>query len=154
MEWSCREEVPMHVRVRTLAASVCLVAIAAAGAEAAPPVSLGEALTVIKAHHFVDLTHSFAPGIPHWKGAPDERVKTLYTVDKDGFRINEYCHIGQWGTHVDPPAHFHTGLHSVDQIDLKDLLMPLVVIDVHDKVAKNPDYVLTLGDVAAWESRH
>jgi kynurenine formamidase len=36
--------------------------------------------------------------------APNERVKTLYTVDKDGFRINEYCHIGQWGTHVDPPA--------------------------------------------------
>ena len=102
----------------------------------------------------MDLTHAFAPGIPHWKGAPDERVKTLYTVDKDGFRINEYCHIGQWGTHVDPPAHFHEGLLSLDQIDPKDMLMPLVVIDVHEKVTKNPDYVLSVEDVAAWEKRH
>jgi len=65
------------------------------------------------AHRFVDLTMRCSR-IPHWKGAPNERVKTLYTVAKDGFRINEYCHIGQWGTHVDPPAHFHATAH-VDQ---------------------------------------
>lgn len=126
----------------------------AAAAPAAADTSLTDALAVLQAHRFVDLTHAFAPGIPHWKGAPNERVKTLYTVDKDGFRINEYCHIGQWGTHVDPPAHFHTGMHTVDQIDLKDMLMPLVVIDVHEKAAKNPDYVMTLDDVAAWEAKH
>jgi kynurenine formamidase len=112
------------------------------------------ALDLLRAHRFVDLTHPFAPGIPHWKGAPNETVKTLYTVRKDGFRINEYCHIGQWGTHVDPPAHFHTGLLTADQIDVKDMLMPLVVLDVHEKVAANPDYVLTLQDVADWEKRH
>jgi len=124
--------------------------------EAAPeqPASLTDALNVLKAHRFVDLTHSFAPRIPHWKGAPNETVKTLYTVQKDGFRINEYCHIGQWGTHVDPPAHFHDGLHTVDQIDPSEMLMPLVVIDVHEKVAKNPDYILTLDDIHDWESRH
>lgn len=129
---------------------------ASANAAATPPAAddLSTALAVLKAHRFVDLTHAFAPGIPHWKGAPDERVKTLYTVDKDGFRINEYCHVGQWGTHVDPPAHFHTGMRTVDQIDPKDMLMPLVVIDVHEKVAKNPDYVLTLKDIADWEARH
>jgi kynurenine formamidase len=123
-------------------------------AEATDPDALSKALAVIKAHQFVDLTHAFAPGIPHWKGAPNERVKTLYTVQKDGFRINEYCHVGQWGTHVDSPAHFHTGLHSVDQIDPKEMLMPLVVIDVHEKAAKNPDYVLTVQDVRDWETRH
>jgi kynurenine formamidase len=152
----------MRVWLRRVGIGAIIAALAAAAAAAPAPAAapalegsaLTGALTVLKAHRFVDLTHAFAPGIPHWKGAPDERVKTLYTVDKDGFRINEYCHIGQWGTHVDPPAHFHSGLHTVDQIDLKDMLMPLVVIDVHDKVAKNPDYVLTLRDVAAWESRH
>jgi kynurenine formamidase len=146
-----------RVGIGAIIAASAAVAVAAPAPAAAPAPegsALTDALTVLKAHRFVDLTHAFAPGIPHWKGAPDERVKTLYTVDKDGFRINEYCHIGQWGTHVDPPAHFHSGLHTVDQIDLKDMLMPLVVIDVHDKVAKNPDYVLTLSDVAAWESRH
>jgi kynurenine formamidase len=117
-------------------------------------VSLLDALAVMQAHRFVDLTHSFAPGIPHWKGAPDERRKALYTVGKDGFHIDEYCHVGQWGTHIDPPAHFHEGLRSVDQIDPKEMLLPLVVLDVHAKVAKNPDYVLTLEDVRDWENRH
>src|SRR5258708_13101046 len=69
--------------------------------------SLTDALAVIQSHRFVDLTHAFAPGIPHWKGAPNERVKTLYTVGKDGFRINEYCHIAQSGTPVHPPPPSH-----------------------------------------------
>lgn len=152
--------------MRNWVRGVCSVAIVAAGAAAsaapgpaagaapASDPSLADALGILKSHRFVDLTHAFAPGIPHWKGAPNERVKTLYTVEKDGFRMNEYCHIGQWGTHVDPPAHFHAGLKTVDQIDLKDMLMPLVVLDVHEKVAKNPDYVVLLDDVAAWEARH
>src|SRR5437016_2227730 len=34
---------------------------------------------------FVDLTHVFLPGVPHWKGFPDEQVKTIYSYAKDGF---------------------------------------------------------------------
>jgi kynurenine formamidase len=145
----------MRAWIRVACSLAALAAWQVAGAEGqAKGPSLADALAVIQAHRFVDLTHAFAPGIPHWKGAPDERVKTLYTVDKDGFRINEYCHIGQWGTHVDPPAHFHTGLHTVDQIDPKEMLMPLVVIDVHEQAARNPDYLLSLEDIHAWEQRH
>jgi len=32
--------------------------------------------------------------------------------------------------------------------------MSLVVIDVHEQAAKNPDYTLTVGDIEAWEKRH
>ena len=31
---------------------------------------------------FVDLTHSFGPGIPHWPGFPDEVRETLYYHDE------------------------------------------------------------------------
>src|SRR5580693_2052951 len=146
----------MRVWLRRVGIGAVFAAFAAAAtaAPASEESALTDALAVLKAHRFVDLTHAFAPGIPHWKGAPDERVKTLYTVEKDGFRINEYCHIGQWGTHVDPPAHFHSALHTVDQIDPKDMLMPLVVIDVHEKAARNPDYVLSVADIHSWEQRH
>jgi len=144
----------MHAWVRSLAAVACLAVAVPAAADPAKPASLGAALAVLKAHRFVDLTHAFGPGIPHWKGMPDESVKTLYTIEKDGFHIEQFCHVGQWGTHVDPPAHFHAGLRSVDQIDPSEMIMPLVVLDVHAKVAKNPDYVLTLDDVRAWETRH
>lgn len=146
----------MQAWVRGVCSAVACAAVSsvACAADAGKSGSLADALTVMQAHPFVDLTHAFAPGIPHWKGAPDETVKTLYTVEKDGFRINEYCHVGQWGTHIDAPAHFHAGLHTVDSIDPKEMLMPLVILDVHEKAARNPDYLLSLDDVRAWESRH
>jgi kynurenine formamidase len=132
------------------AASVC--------PAAEPPPALADGLlpiySILAGKRFIDLTHAFGPKTPHWKGFGEMTVRTLYTIPKDGFHVEEFCHVGQWGTHVDPPAHFHTGLKSVDEIDPKDMLMPLVVLDVHDKVARNPDYTLTLEDVRAWEARH
>jgi kynurenine formamidase len=122
--------------------------------------SLADAYAAIASKQFVDLTHAFSPSIPHWKGFPRETVRTLYwyTPRRDtlgsGFFAQEFAHVGQWGTHVDPPAHFAPGGRTVDQISLKEMILPLVVIDVHDKVARNPDYTLTLDDVHAWEKRH
>jgi kynurenine formamidase len=111
-------------------------------------------------HRFVDLTHEFAPGIPRWPGFPDESRKTIYWYDKRpdtlgaGFFSEVFTHVGQWGTHVDPPAHFIKGLRTVDQIDLKEMLLPLVVIDVHEEVAQNPDYTLTMERLQRWEKDH
>ena len=127
-------------------------------AGAAPPAStvgsLEQAYGVLQQSSFVDLTHAFGPDSPHWKGFQPETVTTLFTIAKDGFHAESFCHPGQWGTHVDPPAHFHDGLKTVDQIDPKQFLLRLVVLDVHEQVAKNPDYVVSLADVKRWESRH
>jgi kynurenine formamidase len=115
---------------------------------------------MLAAKKFVDLTHEFAPGIPHWPGFPDETRKTLYWYDKrpdtmgSGFFSELFTHVGQWGTHVDPPAHFAKGLRTVDQIDLKEMILPLAVIDVHEDAAKNPDYTLSLERVKKWEADH
>ena len=125
---------------------------------------------VLASKKYVDLTHEFAPGIPRWPGFPDETRKTIYWYDppKDGsgsadkrpdtmgsgFFSELFTHVGQWGTHVDPPAHFIKGLRTVDQIDPKEMVLPLVVIDVHEEAAKNPDYTLLLGRVKKWEKDH
>jgi kynurenine formamidase len=138
-------------------AALCAESPCSAAAPAAAPQAAGGLMplySVLASKQFIDLTHAFGPKTPHWKGFGEMTVRTLYTIPKDGFHVEEFCHVGQWGTHVDPPAHFHTGLKSVDEIDPKDMLMPLVVLDVHDKAARNPDYTLTLEDVRAWESRH
>ena len=137
---------------RTLIVAACAALVSVARADTQP--DLMNAYATLASKHFIDLTHSFGVTTPHWKGFGEMKRRTLYTIRKDGFHVEEFCHVGQWGTHVDPPAHFHDGLKTVDQIELKDMLMPLVVLDVHEKVAKNPDYVLSLEDVRAWESRH
>jgi kynurenine formamidase len=122
--------------------------------------SLARIQQILVGKRLVDLTHSFEPGIPHWPGFPDEKKETLYWYDKgkgsmgDGFFAETYTHVGQWGTHVDPPAHFIRGLRTVDQIELKEMILPLVVIDVHEEVAKNPDYTLSLERVKKWEKDH
>jgi kynurenine formamidase len=114
----------------------------------------------LHAKRFVDLTHAFGPGIPHWPGFPDEVRETLYYHDAGvgtlgtGFFAQKYTIVGQWGTHVDPPAHFHRGLKTVDEIDVKEMLLPLVVLDVHEAVQRNADYTVTMDDVRQWENAH
>lgn len=107
-----------------------------------------------------DLTHAFSPGIPHWKNFPDEKQEILYWYEPgvgklgSGFYVQSFTLVGQWGTHVDSPAHFVKGLRTVDQIGVKEMILPLAVIDVHEKVAKNPDYTITMEDIKDWEKRH
>ena len=122
--------------------------------------TLNDAWNVLKEKNFVDLTHAFAPGIPHWHGFPDEQRETLYWYDPgfgklgNGFYAQSFTHIGQWGTHVDPPAHFVKGMRTVDQIDVKEMILPLVVIDIHGAVSNNPDYTVTIDDIKNWEKKH
>jgi kynurenine formamidase len=150
------------VSVRTRLAAIPLIAAFAAVAFTAtvreakpqPNPSLADAYATIATKRFVDLTHAFSPASPHWKGFPPETVRTLYTYDKDGFFAQAFTHVGQWGTHVDPPAHFAPGGRTVDQISPKEMVLPLVVFDVHRQAARNPDYVLAMADVRAWEGRH
>ena len=109
---------------------------------------------------FVDLTHTFEPGIPHWKGAPDENTDTLYSYEPgngtmgSGFYMQYYSLVGQWGTHVDPPAHFIKGLRTLDQLSTREMLLPLVVIDIHQKVEENSDYIVNMDDIRSWENRN
>ncbi len=130
-----------------------LVASAALGDPPKDP-SLWPTLKELKSHRIVDLTHAFAPGTPRWKGFPDMSTRNLFTYDQDGFWAQEFTHVGQYGTHVDPPAHFHKGLRTVDQILPEEMLLPLVVVDCHKQAKANPDFVLTPEVLNTWEKAH
>jgi kynurenine formamidase len=116
--------------------------------------TLTEIYAVLRTKRFVDLTHAFAPNIPHLQGFPNEERQTVCTHGESGFHAQRYSLVGQWGTHVDAPAHFVTGLRTIDQIDVREMLLPLVVLDIHAQVAADPDYTVTIADVQDWESRN
>jgi kynurenine formamidase len=42
----------------------------------------------------------------------------------------------------------------MDQIPLQEMVLPLVVMDVHAEVEKNPEYTLSLEHVKKWEAKH
>jgi kynurenine formamidase len=144
--------------VAVLASSLCGLHLGAPAAGADP--SLTGLWRQLAGHRFVDLTHAFEPGIPHWPGFPDERREVLYSyvagegTRGSGFKAELYSHVGQWGTHVDPPSHFVEGLRTVDQITPGEMFLPLVVLDIHVQAARNPDYTVRLRDVEDWEKRN
>lgn len=147
---------------RTLVVAILLTAstLFCARAKEQGDTSLIAIQKILSEKKFVDLTHEFAPGIPHWSGFPDEQRQTIYWYDKkpgatgEGFFAEVFTHVGQWGTHVDPPAHFIKGLRTVDQIEPKEMILPLVCIDVHEECRRNPDYALPLERVKKWEADH
>src|SRR5436189_6486654 len=97
----------------TLVRSLCLIVSLTNAALAAEP-TLADALRVIRSKRRVDLTHSFSPTTPVWGGfgqatmsaACDPKTHRPFTIEQDGFRTTFYSLVGQYGTHVDPPAHF------------------------------------------------
>jgi kynurenine formamidase len=72
----------------------------------------------------------------------------------DGFTAHRYSIVGQWGTHVDPPSHFIGGGRTLDQIPVEEMVLPLVILDITDRVFSDADATPTLDDVHAWESRN
>ena len=134
-------------------AALLLFLASALPAQADPP-SLWDTYKLLAGKKTVDLTHEFKPGVPHWKGFPDEQIKPLYLYSRDGFRAERYTFVGQWGTHVDAPAHFHEGLRTVDEIPPREMIAPLVVINISTRSADNPDTMLVIEDVKRWESRY
>ncbi|WP_406149323.1 cyclase family protein [Streptomyces sp. NBC_01012] len=102
-----------------------------------------------------DLTHAFRPGQPHFPGFDDEQRETPFDLDRgDGFTVHRYCLVGQWGTHVDPPAHFVAGARTLDRIPVSEMVLPLVVLDISARVETDPDATPTLDDVRSWERRN
>ena len=111
--------------------------------------SLADAYQIIASKEFVDLTHSFSPLTPVWRGfgpatfsaAADPATGRPYTIDRDGFRAQFFAMVGQYGTHVDPPAHFDPAGATLDKIPVKQMILPLVVFDVTPMLKRDPNHL-------------
>jgi kynurenine formamidase len=115
-----------------------------------------QARQVFHLRKVVDLTHTLDASTPTYEenAEPPYRAKTVATLEKDHYFAREICLPEHFGTHLDAPAHFATGLWTVDQIPPERLMAKLVVIDVSEKVKRNSDYQLAYADVSEWESKH
>jgi len=142
------------MRRTVIVPGILLILAASTGTGGAKKPSLWPNLKELKRHRIVDLTHAFAPGTPRFKGFPDMSTRDLFTYQRGGFWVQEFTLVGQYGTHVDPPAHFHQGLRTVDEIPPDEMFLPLVVVDCHTQAEADPDFVLTAEALRAWEKTH
>jgi kynurenine formamidase len=100
-----------------------------------------------------DLTHLFRAGFPMYTGAPPAR-RTLVTIPENGFYAQEWTFGEHSGTHMDAPGHFVLGGRLTPEIDPRELMVPIVVIDISDKAQSNPDAAVSVDDLVDFERRH
>ncbi len=69
----------------------------------------------------------------------------------NNFRTGEHT-----GTHFDAPNHWVTGKDNADiaSVPVTRLIAPAAVLDFSAQVAANPDYLIEIDDIRAWESDH
>jgi kynurenine formamidase len=112
---------------------------------------------------YIDLTHILTPSIPVWRGfGPSTFSPTInpetgkpYTFRKDGFEATHYnLSTDQFGTQLDPPAHWAPEYPSIDELPATYAIRPLVVISIVKQVAKDPGYNLQVSDIEKWEAKH
>ena len=107
-------------------------------------------LQPFSARKVVDLTHALHKDMPFWPETAPFVIERLADYDK-GYRMHRFSLWENIGTHVDAPAHFIEGKQSVNELGLNDLVAPVAVINVQNKVAQEPDYQLSVEDVLLWE---
>ena len=73
-------------------------------------------------------------------------------VRRDGFEATQYTiATDQFGTQLDPPAHWAPEYPAIDELPATYAVRPLVVISIVDQVKKKGDYHLQVSDIQAWE---
>ena len=105
----------------------------------------------------VDLTYAFDANSVYWPTAEQFKLETDFegVTDKGYFySAYRYSAAEHGGTHLDSPVHFAKGHFTVDQLPLEQLMGAAGVVDVAEKCAKNPDYLISITDFQNWENRN
>jgi kynurenine formamidase len=138
-----------------------VVGMTAQGAAGGSRHSRGEAATGLldlTQTRIVDLTYPFDQHTIYWPtSATSFQLKRLsYGSTAAGYFYadNSFCTPEHGGTHIDAPIHFAEGRLTVDQIPVRQMIGPGVVIDVSGQASADPDYRLSPGDIRRWEAAH
>jgi kynurenine formamidase len=103
----------------------------------------------------IDLSYAISDQLVPWPG--DEKwfaAESHATIERNGYFTRSFWMLEHYGTHLDAPAHFAPGKATVDEIPVKHLFGPAVLIDVRGDGAQDADYQVPPQRVAAWERAH
>jgi kynurenine formamidase len=114
----------------------------------------------------VDLTQTLSPDFPQISLPPELgqclpfRIEEISRYDErgPGWYWNNFSCGEHTGTHFDAPVHWISGRdlpnNATDTIAPGDFVGPACVIDCSKESAADPDFLLTVDYVQAWEGQH
>jgi kynurenine formamidase len=108
--------------------------------------------------NFIDLSHSYEEKTLYWPTSPTKFQLTQLSkgISEGGwfYSANTFSMPEHGGTHLDAPIHFDENGYSNEQIPLTQLIGPSIIIDITSKAANNPDYLLEISDIEAFETNN
>ena len=134
------------VGAAAVAASAALGGTAQAG-ERAPAFGVGR-------HGLRDLTHQLTTSFPPFSPGEEPARETVATIEADGYYMQKWELIEHIGTHVDAPGHFIEGGRLGPELRPSELIVEAVVVNIAHRAARDPDTVVTVDDLRAFERRH
>jgi kynurenine formamidase len=111
----------------------------------------------------IDLTQTLAPSFPTISLPPEMgqcwpfRLEEISRYDErgPGWYWNNFSCGEHTGTHFDAPSHWISGRNlpnnCVDTVDVQRMVAPACVIDCSAQAASDPDYLLSVEDIEAFE---
>lgn len=124
------------------------IAVASLAPLSAPKRAMAQEMT----GEIVDLSHVFATTVPTYVLGEAPTREDHVTIEANGYYIQKWTLFEHAGTHVDIPAHFIAGGETVDVYNPANLIAPAVVIDIAAKAETDPDAMVMVQDIQAWES--
>lgn len=104
----------------------------------------------------IDLSHSYSDKTVYWVTAKEFELDTVFKGQTEKgyyYAANNFSTAEHGGTHIDAPIHFAKDGQTVDQIPLENLIGKAIKIDVSSKALNDPDYLISIDDFKAWETK-
>ncbi|HKW27154.1 MAG TPA: cyclase family protein [Terriglobales bacterium] len=101
--------------------------------------------------HIVDLTHSINRSKS--QSSQNSPLQPMPVAAVSRYNAQDRTD-ARFPTRLDAPTRVAGNLWSVDQIPPERLFAPLAVIDVRAQVGQDPNYELSVTDIAKWEQAH
>lgn len=101
-----------------------------------------------------DLTYPLTTGFPAFAPGEEAVRRTVASIEEDGYFMQEWRIVEHVGTHVDAPGHFTAGGRLATELRPSELILPAVVVDIAQRAARDPDTVVTVDDLRAFERRY
>lgn len=111
-------------------------------------------LKELKKLQWIDLSHEFNSATPRWPGFEPLKKEKKLEFGEYPVRAFQYSFAGQYGTHVDVPGHADANGRTLEELKIKECVLPLCVIDCSKKVEINADYMLMLDDIYEYEKQY
>ena len=147
----CLETVAARLNRRAFFRGAAATAAGAAASAALPRTPRAEPRSFTRV---VDLTHRLTKDFPTYFGKPQLEIEVMFNYAEHKFNMKKWTVVEHTGTHMDAPFHFSENGWSADQVPAERLVVPLVVINIAQRAAENPDAQVTPDDIAAFEKAH